>query len=105
MKREVNSFAVAIVICFALLLCCLIWFKYLDTKEQHEIYPTSTIVTDVEGALITVTDFSGRVYQFYDETEDWFIDDICAIIMDNNNTKETVYDDIIISAKYCGYID
>ena len=103
MKKNVNAFAVAIVICCALLFSALIWFKYIDTN-QHEMYPKSAIVTEVNGELVTITDFSGRMWQFYDDSEDWLEGDICAVIMDNNGTSETVYDDIIVMTQYCGWV-
>ena len=107
MKKEINSFAVAVVILCGLLFVTLIWFRYLDTKvfAQHEIYPTSMIVVEVdyENNLVTIVDFEGRMYQFYG-CEDWYKNDICAVIMDDNGTSETVYDDIIIQVRYCGYV-
>lgn len=104
MKKEVNSFAVAIVILCGLLFATLIWFKYLDA--QHETYPTSMIVTkvDYENDIVTITDFEGRAYQFCG-CEDWYEGDICAVIMDDNGTPETVYDDIILQTRYCGYVE
>ena len=108
MKKEVNSFAVAIVILCGLLCAALIWFRYLDTKAfvPHEIYPTSMIVVEVdyENDLVTIADFEGRAYQFYG-CEDWYENDICAVIMDDNGTSETVYDDIILQTRYCGYVE
>ena len=106
MKKNVNSFAVAIVIVCGLLCSALIWFKYLDSvkPEAHEIYPTSAIVTDVSNDKITITDFEGRTWIFYADSEDWAVNDICAVIMDDNGTPETVYDDLVIQARYCGYV-
>lgn len=107
MKKEINSFAVVIVILCGLLCATLIWFRYLDMNApvEHEIYPTSMIVTEVdyESDLVTIVDFEGRMYQFYG-CEDWYENDICAVIMDDNGTTETVYDDIILQTRYCGYI-
>lgn len=104
MKRVAS----AIVVCFGLLVSALVWFKYLDTTAEaevvHEIYPTSAIVTEVTDDFVTITDFEGRMWQFYDDCEDWMAGDICAVIMDNNGTNETVYDDIVLKTRYCGYV-
>lgn len=104
MKKEVNSFAVAIVILCGLLFATLIWFKYLDA--QRETYPTSMIVTEVDykNDIVTITDFEDRAYQFYG-CEDWYEGDICAVIMSDNGTPETVYDDVILQTRYCGYVE
>ena len=106
-NESVKPFAVAIVILFGLLLSAVIWFRYLNTtaEPEHEIYPTSAIVTEITDDLVTITDFEGRMWQFYDDCEDWMIGDICAVIMDNNSTNETVYDDIILQTRYCGWVE
>ena len=103
MKKNVNSFAVAIVIICGLL-CFSLILDSVVKPEAHEIYPTSAIVTDVSNDKITITDFEGRTWIFYTDSEDWAVNDICAVIMDDNGTPETVYDDLVIQARYCGYV-
>ena len=106
MKKEVNTFAVAIIICFGLLLCALIVFKYLDTNkpEPHEVYANCGIIDSVDYTTDTVSvkDFQGFVWQFTG-CEDWDAGDICAMVMDNNATPDTIFDDVIISTNYCGW--
>ena len=106
MKREVNGFAVAIVLCFGLLLCALIVFKYLDTNkpEPHETYANCGCVTcvDYENDLVSVTDFGGFVWQFFG-CEDWDEGDICAMVMDDNGTPDNIMDDIVMNTNYCGW--
>ena len=77
----------------------------LFVGRQHEIYPTSMIVTEIdyENDLVTIVDFTGNAFQFFG-CEDWCENDICAVIMDDNGTPETIYDDIITQVRYCGYI-
>lgn len=108
-RNGINSLAVAFVICCGLLLCVLIWFKYLhdnQPKEQEvETYAKSTVVVDVNynTDVVTVEDFNGFTWQF-DGCEDWAEGDICAMVMSDNNTPETIFDDIIINTNYCGYV-
>ena len=93
-----------IVVLFVVVIASMLLAGFVFDKP-HEIYPTSMIVTEVdyENNLVTIVDFEGRMYQFYG-CEDWYENDICAVIMDNNGTTETVYDDIITQVRYCGYI-
>lgn len=77
----------------------------LFAGRPHEIYPTSMIVTEIdyENDLVTIVDFTGNAFQFFG-CEDWCENDICAVIMNDNGTPETIYDDIITQVRYCGYI-
>ncbi len=77
----------------------------LFAGSPREIYPTSMIVTEIdyENDLVTIVDFNGNAFQFFG-CEDWCENDICAVIMDDNGTPETIYDDIITQVRYCGYI-
>ena len=77
----------------------------LFAGSPREIYPISMIVTEIdyENDLVTIVDFNGNAFQFF-SCEDWCENDICAVIMDDNGTPETIYDDIITQVRYCGYI-
>lgn len=70
----------------------------------HGFYPECGIVKEISNNEITVELFNGNLFSFYAEDGDWFVDDICSMIMYDNGT-ETIYDDEIVSVKYCGYID
>ena len=76
-----------------------------NLKGNAEIYPMSTIVTEVNRSTDTVTveDFNGNLWEF-DGAEDWAEGDIAALIMYDNGTSQTVYDDVILTSRYCGYI-
>lgn len=67
-------------------------------------YATTGIVVEVDDTgLITVEECNGNQWQFYDDSEDWYVNDICSMIMEDHNTK-LVYDDDIISTRYSGYV-
>lgn len=76
-----------------------------NLKANGELYPMSTIVAEVNRSTDTVTveDFNGNLWEF-DGAEDWAEGDIAALIMYDKGTPETVYDDVILTARYCGYI-
>ena len=90
---------------FVLVVAVMLFAGFVFDKP-HDIYPKSAIVTEVdyENDLVTITDFSGRMYAFYG-CDDWYEGDICAAIMDDNGTPETVYDDIILEVRYCGWVE
>lgn len=94
---------IAIIILCAILVTAI--FGIATTFKVTDIYPASMIVIEVDydKDLVTVADFEGRMYSFYG-CEDWLVNDICALIMNNNGTK-SVYDDIIIEARYCGWVE
>lgn len=102
MNNGIRSFAVAIVICCGLLLSALIWFEYLNDSQN---YAKSAIVTEIdyENNLVSVTDYNGFVWQFFG-CEDWAEGDICAMVMNNNGTSETIFDDVIVNTSYSGYV-
>ncbi len=70
-----------------------------------ETYAMTTVVVslDYDTDTVEVEDFNGNVWAF-DGCEDWQLMDVCALSMDDNNTA-TIYDDVILSARYNGWID
>lgn len=88
-----------ILIIIALIMSIIPVIVYAD----NILYPTCGIITEIKDNIVTFTDFNGNMWSFYG-AEDWEINDICAVIMDNNGT-ETIYDDIITSIRYCGWVN
>jgi len=73
-------------------------------RLSTKFYPLAALVTEVDGELITVTCQNGNEFQFdNDGREDWFVSDICSMIMSDNGTIE-VYDDEIVNVRYSGYV-
>lgn len=73
------------------------------------LYPEMGMVVEIEETddtenLITVEVGNGNLFSFYDAEEDWLLGDFCAMIMDSKGT-EIVYDDEIVSTKYCGFVE
>lgn len=65
-------------------------------------YPNCGIVTEIDKGndLVIFQDFSGQEWSFRG-AEDYMVGDVVAVIMSDNGT-ESIYDDTIITAKYCG---
>ena len=70
-----------------------------------ETYAMTTVVVslDYDADVVECMDFNGNVWAF-DGCEDWQLMDVCALLMDDNDT-ETIYDDVILSARYNGWLD
>lgn len=73
------------------------------------VYPhmgkVTAIIPKANGYEVTFTDGVGRFYSWLDDSGDWFTGDFVAVIMDDNGTPETVYDDIVLNTRYVGYAD
>ena len=75
---------------------------YNANKFSH-LYPLTTTVTEINNDTVTVEDSNGNLWSF-DGAEDWEINDSCALIMNDNNTKD-IRDDVIISTRYQGRME
>ena len=73
--------------------------KATEQKQVENMYPLSTIVTEIKDNSVTVEDTNGNLWSF-NGAEDWEVGDGCSLLMDNNGTNN-IEDDIIISTQYC----
>lgn len=66
-------------------------------------YPSCGVVTEINRTedYVVYEEFNGNLFSFYG-AEDYEVGDIVATIMSDKGT-ECVYDDEVISARYCGY--
>lgn len=73
--------------------------------EDISIYSMTTVVCEVDydNDIVVTMDFIGNTWEF-EGCDDWFEGDICAMTMCDNGT-DIVYDDIILSTKYCGWVE
>lgn len=74
-----------------------------DEAPKGKEYPMSAVVVelDAERDVVVIEDFNGNLWEF-ESIEDWMVGDICACIMNDMGT-EIIYDDVIVTTKYCGY--
>ena len=80
----------------------LIALVVLSEKPVTDSYALTTKVVELdrENDVVVCEDFNGNLWEFYG-CEDWQIDDIASLLMDDNGTP-TIYDDEIVSARYNG---
>ena len=74
-----------------------------NANQISHLYPLSTTVTEINNDTVTVEDTNGNLWSF-NGAEDWEINDSCALIMNDNNTKD-IRDDVIISTRYQGRME
>lgn len=72
--------------------------KLYNANQQKHLYPLTTTVTEINNNTVTVEDLNGNLWSF-NGAEDWEINDTCALIMNDNSTKD-IRDDVIISTRY-----
>lgn len=70
------------------------------------LYAKSTVVVEVneDDDIVVVEDFNGFLWEF-EGCEDWVVGDICSMVMHNNGTSETIFDDVILDVRYDGWVD
>lgn len=84
----------------------------IDGFINGNLYPATGIVTSVTPDSnshyedITIIHANGNIFQFTAPTTDcWELGDLASCIMDSNGTPDSVYDDKVLSAWYCGSPD
>ena len=80
----------------------LIGMQFGHAKAEKNLYPLTTVVSEVnrDADTVTCTDTNGDDWQFYG-CEDWQKGDICTLLMEPNATR-SIYDDKIIQTRYGG---
>lgn len=92
-----------IILCLAMLTACAAHTEK-STENHRYALTTKVIALDHESDVVTVEDFNGNAWTFYG-VEDWQIGDFASLLMDNNGTPETIYDDVITMAHYAGIFE
>lgn len=72
--------------------------------EECQVYPMSATVVDIyeNYNCVEFEDKNGNTW-LWDDIEDWEIGDNVALIMYNNMTTDSIYDDVILTIKYEGW--
>lgn len=93
--KEAFVFILIIMVMFTVAFAC-------APTNKTELYPITTIVyeLDRENDLVTVKDANGNLWQF-EGCEDWEINDICSMLMNDCGTA-SIYDDEIVMVRYNG---
>ena len=102
-----RPFAVTIVILFVLLVIAMISFCCMDynkaAEPEHSIYPLTAQIVELDhnADVVVCVDGTGNCWEFYG-VEDWQVGDFASLLMDDNGTTETVYDDVITMICHAG---
>ena len=82
-----------------------------DYPSGHgtNIYADAMVVEDMKQTgedeyFLTLKCMNGNVFGCYVPDPDWFVDDLAAVLLDDNGTPY-VADDIILAIQYAGYDD
>jgi len=72
------------------------------------LYPRTGYIVELEPQpedmyKITIEDATGNLWVYDTDADDYTVGDGVAMIMYNNDTPESIYDDVIISARYSGF--
>lgn len=70
---------------------------------QKEIYADCGAILEDPTDTVIITMQNGNQFSFENFDGDWMTGDLVSVIFDSNGTEE-VFDDIIISCRYSGYI-
>lgn len=74
-----------------------------NAKRNVKQYPSTMLVTSVKDNVTTLVDKQGFEWQLTN-TEDLIKDDIVSVVMNDNGTLNTIFDDKIADYKYSGYV-
>jgi hypothetical protein len=74
----------------------------IETKVEETFYALTTkvVMIDYTTDIVWCEDYNGNIWEFYG-CEDWAIDDIASLLMNDKGT-ENIEDDEIMSARYNG---
>ena len=72
-----------------------------EVPDSEHIYGMLGVVVDLNSNedLVSVSNWNGDIWQFHG-VEDWNAGDFVDLVMWDNNTEATIYDDVILSATY-----
>lgn len=96
-----KKFVAIIIIIVTLLVACTP--ATVKAEADHRVYAMTAIVIelDYDSDTVVLSDGAENLWAFYG-IEDWQIDDFASLLMDDNGTPETIYDDIILEVTYAG---
>ena len=67
------------------------------------LYPRTGYVVDIDDAVLTIEDGAGLIWVAETAADDWDIGDGVSMIMYDNGTPESIYDDAVVAARYNGF--
>lgn len=77
--------------------------EFSEGLDLSHYYANTGLIMEEPGDTVFAVMQNGNVFEFLNEGEDWFVGDIVSILFYDNGT-DIVYDDIIISCRYSGWV-
>ena len=71
--------------------------------EYTEVYDQGTETVEDDEGLIILVDANGNEWSYEEYPEDYYVGDYVAVLMDDNGTPGTIYDDKIIDVRASGF--
>lgn len=109
MKKYIVSAIIITLICTTIITVDATEINSGSTRDyiDSSLYPaTGIVITIAHGSEyedITIEHTNGNTFQFTAPATDcWELGDLASCIMDSNGTPDSVYDDKVLSAWYCG---
>ena len=99
------GFAVSLLVLLAaMLLIALLSASTREPPREHTVYAETFCVYSVDPDTDTVLleSSEGFLYAFTG-AEDWGTGDCASVLMDDNGTPDDIFDDAILSARFCGW--
>ena len=73
-------------------------------QPETDIYAQAMAVVEVTDEWVICVDFDGNEWSFENSSKDWYVGDIASCVVSNNGTEE-IFDDVILSASYDGWVE
>lgn len=108
MKKYIITAIIMALICTTIITVDATEINSGSTRDYIDsLYPATGIVITIahgsEYENITITHANGNLFKFTAPATDcWELGDLASCIMDSNGTPDSVYDDKVLSAWYCG---
>ena len=70
-------------------------------EPEHNVYPRAAFVNEIKlkDDIVVFEDGAGFAWECQ-TIEDWVVGDVVAMLMDDNGTPNSIYDDYIIAVEY-----
>lgn len=84
--------------------CAEVPYPIDDFQHCGGMYPRGAVITalDYETDTVTVNDGAGFEWQF-EGCEDWSVGDLVSMMMYDNGTPKSIFDDVIVLAFWSGW--
>ena len=102
--KAFDRIIIILLVALAFALPVLMYVEYqAEVKAEHSVYPLTVQVVELDhdADVVVCVDGAGNDWEFYG-VEDWQVGDFASLLMDDNGTAETIYDDVITMTHYAG---